>query len=167
MPGESGRTVVERRPLGVVGLVIPWNFTITPILGSLLPLLAAGNTVVLKPSEKSPLSAARFVELLDLPPGVVNLVHGDARAGRPLAAHEDVALLHFTGSVEAGRSVGVAAARRLRRSVLELGGNDPVIVDADVDVEATAQAAAFSSFVNSGQICTSSERIYVHRAVAQ
>lgn len=113
MPGESGRTVVERRPLGVVGLIIPWNFTITSILGSLLPLPAAGNTVVLKPSEKSPLSAARFVELLDLPPGVVNLVHGDARAGRPLAAHEDVALLHFTGSVEAGRFVGVAAAQRL------------------------------------------------------
>lgn len=167
VPGEPGRTVVERRPLGVVGLIIPWNFTITSILGSMLPLLAAGNTVVLKPSEKSPLSAARFVELLDLPPGVVNLVHGDARAGRPLAAHEDVALLHFTGSVEAGRSVGVAAAQRLQRSVLELGGNDPVIVDADVDVAATAEAVAFSSFVNSGQICTSSERIYVHRAVAQ
>lgn len=166
VPGEPGRTIVERRPLGVVGLIIPWNFTVTSILGSLAPLLASGNTVVLKPSEKSPLSAARFVELLDLPPGVVNLVHGDARAGRPLACHEDVALLHFTGSVEVGRSVGVAAASRLKRSLLELGGNDPVIVDADVDVAATAGAVAFSSFVNSGQICTSSERIYVHRAVA-
>lgn len=165
-PGEPGRTIVERRPLGVVGLIIPWNFTVTSILGSLVPLLASGNTVVLKPSEKSPLSAARFVEVLDLPPGVVNLVHGDARAGRPLAAHEDVALLHFTGSVAAGRSVGVAAASRLKRSVLELGGNDPVVVDAGVDVAATARAVAFSSFVNSGQICTSSERIYVHRAVA-
>jgi acyl-CoA reductase-like NAD-dependent aldehyde dehydrogenase len=167
VPGEPGRTIVERRPLGVVGLIIPWNFTVTSMLATLVPLLASGNTVVLKPSEKSPLSAARFVELLDLPPGVVNLVHGDARAGRPLASHEDVALLHFTGSVEAGRSVGVAAASRLKRSVLELGGNDPVIVDADVDVAATARAVAFSSFVNSGQICTSSERIYVHRAVAE
>lgn len=166
VPGEPGRTVVDRRPLGVVGLIIPWNFTVTSILSSLGPLLASGNTVVLKPSEKSPLSAARFAELLDLPPGVVNLVHGDARAGRPLASHDDVALLHFTGSVEAGRSVGVAAASRLKRSVLELGGNDPVIVDADVDVAATAAAVAFSSFVNSGQICTSSERVYVHRAVA-
>jgi succinate-semialdehyde dehydrogenase/glutarate-semialdehyde dehydrogenase len=167
VPGEPGQTVVERRPVGVVGLIIPWNFTVASILGSLLPLLAAGNTVVLKPSEKSPLSAARFVEMLDLPPGVVNLVLGDARAGRPLAAHDDVALLHFTGSVEVGRAVGVAAASRLKRSVLELGGNDPVIVDADVDVVATAEAVAMSSFVNSGQICTSSERIYVHRDIAE
>jgi succinate-semialdehyde dehydrogenase/glutarate-semialdehyde dehydrogenase len=167
MPGEPGQTVVERRAVGVVGLIIPWNFTVASILGSLLPLLAAGNTVVLKPSEKSPLSAARFVELLGLPSGVVNLVLGDARAGQPLAAHDDVALLHFTGSVEVGRAVGIAAASRLKRSVLELGGNDPVIVDAGVDVAATAEAVAMSTFINSGQICTSSERIYVHRDVAE
>lgn len=165
-PGESGRTVVVREPLGVVALIVPWNFTVTSILGAFGPLLAAGNTVVIKPSEKAPLSAARLVELCDLPVGVTNLLLGDARAGKPLAEHEAVKLLHFTGSVDAGRSVGVAAAKRLQRSILELGGNDPVLVDADVDVAATAKAVATSTFINSGQICTSSERIYVHRAVA-
>ncbi|MBE1592340.1 aldehyde dehydrogenase family protein [Nonomuraea angiospora] len=165
-PGESGRTVVIREPLGVLALIVPWNFTVTSILGALGPLLAAGNTVVIKPSEKAPLSAARLVELCDLPAGVVNLLLGDARAGKPLAEHEAVKLVHFTGSVEAGRSVAVAAAKRLQRTILELGGNDPVLVDADVDVAATAKAVATSTFLNSGQICTSSERIYVHRAVA-
>ncbi|MDT9664861.1 acyl-CoA reductase-like NAD-dependent aldehyde dehydrogenase [Rhodococcus sp. OAS809] len=165
--GEPDRTIVTRRPLGVVALIIPWNFSVTSILASIGPLLAAGNTVVIKPSEKAPLSAARLVELFDVPPGTVNLLHGDARAGRPLVEHEAVALVHFTGSVEAGRSVGVAAAKRLQRSILELGGNDPVIVDSDIDVVATAKAVAMSTFINSGQICTSSERIYVHRAIAK
>ncbi|GAB2459788.1 aldehyde dehydrogenase family protein [Nocardioides hungaricus] len=165
-PGESGRTVVVREPLGVVALIVPWNFTVTSILGALGPLLSTGNTVVIKPSEKAPLSAARLIELFELPAGVTNLLLGDARAGRPLAEHEDVKLLHFTGSVEAGRSVGIAAAARIQRAILELGGNDPVLVDADVDVAATAKAVATSTFINSGQICTSSERIYVHRAVA-
>ncbi|WP_104062359.1 aldehyde dehydrogenase [Arthrobacter sp. 4R501] len=166
-PGETSRTIVTRRPLGVVALIAPWNFTVTSILSPLGPLLAAGNTVVVKPSEKAPLSAARLLELIDVPPGVTNLLLGDARAGVPLAEHEDVALVHFTGSVETGRSVGVAAARRLRRSVLELGGNDPVIVDNDADVNATAKAVATSTFLNSGQICTSTERIYVHRDIAE
>ncbi|MFE9890397.1 aldehyde dehydrogenase family protein [Streptomyces scopuliridis] len=166
-PGETSCTVVERKPRGVVALVVPWNFTVSSILGPLGPLLAAGNTVVVKPSEKAPLSASRLAELLGLPPGVVCLVHGDARAGAPLVDHELIALAHFTGSVEVGRSVSVAAARRLQRSVLELGGNDPVIVDAGVDVVATAKAVAMSSFINSGQICTSSERVFVHREVAE
>ncbi|MFI7166485.1 aldehyde dehydrogenase family protein [Rhodococcus erythropolis] len=165
-PGEPGRTIVIRQPLGVVALIIPWNFSVSSILASIGPLIAAGDTVVIKPSEKAPLSAARLVELFDMPPGVVNLLHGDARAGRPLVEHEAVKLVHFTGSVEAGRSVGVAAAKRLQRSILELGGNDPVIVDSDVDVVATAKAVAMSTFINSGQICTSSERIYVHRTIA-
>ena len=166
--GETSRTMVLRQPVGVVALIVPWNFTVTSVLAVLGPVLLAGNTVVVKPSEKSPMSAARLVELLDLPPGVVNLLHGDRRAGQPLVENEAVDLVHFTGSVAAGRSVGEAAARRLTRSILELGGNDPVIVGADVhDMAATARAVAFSSFVNSGQICTSSERIYVHRSIAE
>lgn len=163
---DSSRAIVHRLPLGVVALIVPWNFPVAMVLGALGPLIAAGNTVVVKPSEKSPLSTFRVVELLDLPVGVVNLVHGDVRAGAPLTAHEQIALAHFTGSVEAGRSVGVATAKRLRRSILELGGNDPAYVDAGVDIDATANAVAMSTFLNTGQICTSSERIYVHRNVA-
>lgn len=163
----SGRTEVVRLPVGVVALIVPWNFAVASVLAPLGPLLAAGNTVVVKPSEKAPLSATRLLELLSLPPGVVNLVHGDVRAGAPLAGHPDVGLVHFTGSVAAGRAVGLAASGRLCRSVLELGGKDPVVVDAGVDPVATANAVAYGAFVNSGQICTSMERIYVHRAVAE
>lgn len=164
---ELGQTLVVHHPLGVVALIVPWNFTVTSILLSLGPLLASGNTVVIKPSEKAALSAVRMLEVLDFPPGVVNLLLGDRRVGEPLASHPDVALTHFTGSVEAGRSVGVASARNLHRAVLELGGKDPVLIDEDVDPEEVATAVAYASFVNTGQICTSMERIYVHRAVAE
>jgi acyl-CoA reductase-like NAD-dependent aldehyde dehydrogenase len=160
------RTVTVHRPLGVTAQIIPWNFTVTAALLGLGPLLAAGNTVVLKPSEKAPLSAERMVELLGLPPGVLNVVFGDARAGAPLAEHPLVELVHFTGSVASGQAVAVATAKRLCRAVLELGGKDPVIVDSDVDPVATAEAVAYAAFVNTGQICTSMERVYVHEAIA-
>ncbi|MFF5078569.1 aldehyde dehydrogenase family protein [Actinoplanes sp. NPDC000266] len=164
-PGGS-RTRIVRHPLGVTAVITPWNFPVPMVLGALGPLLAAGNTVVVKPSERSPLSTVRLFELAGLPAGVVNLVLGDGRAGAPLTVHDDVKLVHFTGSVESGRKVGAAAGGKLRRAVLELGGKDPVVVDAGVDPVATAQAVAFGAFVNSGQICTSMERVYVHREVA-
>ncbi|MFG2652448.1 aldehyde dehydrogenase family protein [Streptomyces sp. NPDC048436] len=168
VPGPGGSTTrIVRRPLGATAVITPWNFPVPMVLGAVGPLLAAGNTVVVKPSERAPLSVVRLCELLDPPPGVLNLVLGDARAGIPLAEHEDVRLVHFTGSVAAGRSVGAAAGARLHRSVLELGGKDPVVVDAGVDPVRTAAAVAFGAFVNSGQICTSMERIYVHRALAE
>lgn len=163
---DASGVIVERRPIGVVALITPWNFPTNVILGAIGPLLAAGNTVVLKPSEKSPLSAIRLVELLDLPSGVVNLVLGDVRAGAPLSAHPLVALTHFTGSVRSGKAIAAVSAEKLGRVVLELGGKDPVIVDAGVDVDAVARDVAYGSFVNTGQICTSMERIYVHRDVA-
>lgn len=164
---DGGRTRVIRQPVGVAAVVTPWNFPVTMVLGALGPLLAAGNTVVIKPSERSPLSTVRLFELLDLPDGVLNLVLGDVHAGEPLAGHDDIDLVHFTGSVSAGRKVGAASGQALHRAVLELGGKDPVIVDEDVDVRATAEAVAFGSFVNTGQICTSMERIYVHQAIAE
>ncbi|MFC9530076.1 aldehyde dehydrogenase family protein [Streptomyces sp. NPDC057717] len=163
---DGGSTRVLRHPLGAAAVITPWNFPVTMVLGALGPLLAAGNTVVVKPSERSPLSAVRLFELLNLPPGVVNLVLGDARAGGPLAEHEQIQLVHFTGSVEAGRKVGAGTGERLHRAVLELGGKDPVVVDAGVDPRATAAAVAFGAFINTGQICTSMERIYVHEDVA-
>ncbi|GAA1858878.1 aldehyde dehydrogenase family protein [Brevibacterium marinum] len=165
-PG-GGRTQVIRHPVGVAAVVTPWNFPVTMVLAALGPVLASGNTVVVKPSERSPLSTVRLFELLDLPAGVLNLVLGDVHAGEPLVAHDDIDLVHFTGSVAAGRKVGAAAGRSLHRAVLELGGKDPVIVDDDVDVRSTAEAVAFGSFVNTGQICTSMERIYVHEAIAE
>ncbi|MGW4526389.1 aldehyde dehydrogenase family protein [Amycolatopsis sp. NPDC004378] len=164
---DGSRTRILRHPLGVTALITPWNFPVTAVLAGIGPLLAAGNTVVVKPSERGPLSVARLVELAGLPPGVVNLVLGDARAGVPLAGHEGIGLVHFTGSVATGKRVGAAAGERLCRAVLEPGGKDPVVVDAGVDPVATAGAVAFGAFVNTGQICTSMERIYVHRDVAE
>lgn len=164
---DGGRTRVIRQPVGVAAVVTPWNFPVTMVLAALGPLLAAGNTVVVKPSERSPLSTVRLFELLDLPDGVLNLVLGDVNAGQPLVGHDDIDLVHFTGSVSAGRQVGAASGQALHRAVLELGGKDPVIVDEDVDIGATARAVAFGSFVNTGQICTSMERIYVHEAIAE
>ncbi|MGC5567740.1 aldehyde dehydrogenase family protein [Streptomyces sp. FR-108] len=168
--GAAGeRTDIVRHPLGVTAVITPWNFPVVMVLGALGPLLAAGNTVVVKPSERSPVSTVRLFELAaasGLPPGVLNLVLGDARTGTALTEHEEVRLVHFTGSVGAGRAVGTATGRRLTRSVLELGGKDPVVIDAGVDPVATAQAVAFGAFVNTGQICTSMERIYVHERIA-
>ncbi|GAB3386865.1 aldehyde dehydrogenase family protein [Amycolatopsis echigonensis] len=165
-PG-GGRTRIVRNPLGPTAVITPWNFPVPMVLGALGPLLAASNTVVVKPSERSPMSTVRLFELLtDLPDGALNLVLGDARAGKPLAEHDQIQLVHFTGSVEAGRQIGAATGRLLHRSVLELGGKDPVVVDAGVDPVATAAAVAFGAFVNTGQICTSMERIYVHRDLA-
>lgn len=163
---DGSRTRILRHPVGAAALITPWNFPVPMVLGALGPLLAAGNTVVVKPSERSPLATARLFDLLDLPDGVVNLVLGDARAGKPLVGHEDIGLVHFTGSVSAGRQVGAESGELLHRTILELGGKDPVVVDADVDVAATAQAVAFGAFVNTGQICTSMERIYVHQDIA-
>lgn len=164
---DGSRTRVLRHPLGVTAVITPWNFPVLNVLIAIGPLLASGNTVVLKPSERCPLSVTRLVELMTtLPEGVLNLVHGDERAGGPLAAHPDVELVHFTGSAAAGRQVGAATGRGLHRAILELGGKDPVVVDAGVDPVETAHAVAFGAFVNSGQICTSMERIYVHQDVA-
>ncbi|MEU9058338.1 aldehyde dehydrogenase family protein [Streptomyces sp. NPDC048430] len=163
---DGSATRILRHPLGATAVITPWNFPVPMVLGALGPLLAAGNTVVVKPSERSPLSAVRLFELLNLPPGVVNLVLGDARAGVPLAEHEQIRLVHFTGSVEAGRSVGAGTGRLLHRAVLELGGKDPVVIDSGVDPATTAAAVAFGAFVNTGQICTSMERIYVHQEIA-
>nr|WP_218936109.1 aldehyde dehydrogenase family protein [Actinomadura citrea] len=168
VPGPDGSsTTILRNPVGATAVIVPWNFPVPMALGAIGPLLAAGNTVVVKPSERSPMSAVRLLELADLPPGVVNLVHGDSRAGVPLVADERIGLVHFTGSVEAGRQVGAETGGRLNRSILELGGKDPVVVDADVDPAVTAAAVAFGAFANSGQICTSMERIYVHKDIAE
>jgi succinate-semialdehyde dehydrogenase/glutarate-semialdehyde dehydrogenase len=156
-------------PWGVVALLVPWNDPVAIALGQLGAALVAGNTVVFKPSEKTPLSAVRLTELLagELPAGVVNLLLGDARAGRPLAAHPGVDLVMHTGSVATGREIARTLAGTGRKALLELGGKDPLVVDAGVDPAWAAAQAAAGAFANAGQICTSVERIYVHADVAE
>ncbi|BBY64921.1 aldehyde dehydrogenase family protein [Mycolicibacterium helvum] len=160
------RTFTRHAPVGVVALIVPWNFTVAGILLGLGPILAAGNTVVVKPSEKATPSAVRMLEQCALPVGVINLVVGDGRTGRALSENPDVALVNFTGSVGAGRQVAQATAPRLARAVLELGGKDAAIVDLGVDVENVAAQLTYAAFVNSGQICTSIERVYVVAGIA-
>ncbi len=158
--------LMVHEPRGVVALLVPWNDPIAIACGQIAAALVTGNTVVYKPSEKTPLSGARLAELLDLG-DVLQLVHGDARAGRPLAAHPRVDLVIHTGSVQTGREVMEACVDRLGKALLELGGKDAMIVDAGVDPEWAAEQAAIGAWANAGQICTSVERIYVHRDVAE
>jgi acyl-CoA reductase-like NAD-dependent aldehyde dehydrogenase len=155
-------------PCGVAAVVVPWNDPIAIACGYLGAALVTGNTVVFKPSEKTPLSAVWLAAMFDgLPEGVLNLLLGDARAGHPLVSHEDVNLVLFTGSVPTGREILEVAGRQLKKAVVELGGKDPMIVDRGVDPAWAAAQAATGSFANTGQICTSVERIYVHEAVAE
>jgi acyl-CoA reductase-like NAD-dependent aldehyde dehydrogenase len=157
--------LMVHEPRGVVALLVPWNDPIAIACGQLAAALATGNAVVLKPSEKTPLSTVRLVEVLDLG-DVLQLVLGDARAGRPLAAHPGVDLVVHTGSVATGRELAEVCARDLRKALLELGGKDPLVVDAGVDPVWAAEQAAAGAFANAGQLCTSVERIYVHEALA-
>jgi succinate-semialdehyde dehydrogenase/glutarate-semialdehyde dehydrogenase len=159
--------LMVHEPRGVAALLVPWNDPIAIAGGQLGACLATGNTVVLKPSEKTPLSAIRLVELLALEAGVLELLLGDERAGRPLAAHPGVDLVIHTGSIATGRELAALTARDLRKALLELGGKDPLVVDAGVDPAWAAEQAAAGAFANAGQLCTSVERIYVHEAVAE
>jgi succinate-semialdehyde dehydrogenase/glutarate-semialdehyde dehydrogenase len=158
--------LMVHEPRGVAALLVPWNDPIAIAGGQLGACLVTGNTVVVKPSEKTPLSTIRLVELLDLPAGVLELLLGDERAGRPLAAHPEVDLVIHTGSIATGRELAALTARDLRKALLELGGKDPLIVDAGVDPVWAAEQAAAGAFANAGQLCTSVERIYVHADVA-
>lgn len=166
---ELGGGHLVHEPRGVGALIVPWNFPLPVALQGLVPLLASGNTVVWKPSERSPLSAVAAMRHIGgvIPPGTVNLVLGDGRAGEPLAAHRDVDVILFTGSVPTGRRVAALAADRLANVVLELGGKDPVIVDEDVDPAWAAGVVAEGAMLNAGQLCTSMERIYVHIGISE
>jgi betaine-aldehyde dehydrogenase len=156
-----------REPLGVVGLIVPWNFPLTIAAWKLAPALAAGNTVVLKPAELTPLTALRFERIAleaGVPEGVVNVVVGPGRtAGQRLVEHPDVAKVAFTGSTEVGRSIAAGAADTIKRVTLELGGKSANVVFADADMEAAAAAALPAVFGNAGQDCCARSRILVER----
>ncbi len=155
-------------PRGVVAAIVPWNDPIAIGCQGLVAALAVGNTVVFKPSERSPLCSQRLYEhfAAALPAGVVGLLQGDGRTGRALAAHEGVDAVVHTGAAATGREIAQVCAARGAHAVLELGGNDPLVVDAGVDPEWAAQQAASGAFANAGQICVSVERIYVHAEIA-
>jgi succinate-semialdehyde dehydrogenase/glutarate-semialdehyde dehydrogenase len=156
-------------PRGVVAVITPWNDPVAVACGLLGAALATGNTVVFKPSERTPHIGVRLAELLSgaLPDGVLTALTGDGETGAALAAHPDLDLVAHVGSTATGRSIALAAAANGVKTLLENGGNDPLIVDDGVDPEWAAGQAALGSFANAGQICTAVERIYVHAAVAE
>jgi phenylacetaldehyde dehydrogenase len=164
-PGANFHAYTLREPLGVVGQIIPWNFPLLMAAWKLGPALAAGNCVVLKPAEQTPLSALRLAELIadaGIPDGVVNVVTGFGEtAGAALAAHEDVDKVAFTGSTEVGKLIVQAAAGNLKKLTLELGGKSPNIVFSDADPAAAIAGAANAVFFNHGQCCVAGSRLYV------
>jgi acyl-CoA reductase-like NAD-dependent aldehyde dehydrogenase len=166
IPAENGTTVIRREARGVIAEIVPWNFNIAQILGGLAALLVVGNTVVIKPSEKATPSTIELFEANSLPAGVLNLLLGDGRSGAPLAAHPDIDGVLFTGSVATGRKIAAAAGENLNPVTLELGGKDAAIVDSDVNIPEVAANVAFGGLLNSGQICASIERLYVHEDIA-
>ena len=157
-----------REPLGVVGAIVPWNFPLTMACFKVIPSVTAGNTVVLKPAEQTPLTALRLGELMleaGFPPGVLNIITGFGEAGAAIVAHPDVDKVAFTGSTEVGKRIVTAAAGNLKKVSLELGGKAPNIIFADADLEAAAVGSAHAGFFNQGQCCVNGSRLYVQREV--
>ncbi|WP_436640813.1 aldehyde dehydrogenase family protein [Microbaculum sp. FT89] len=158
-----------RQPVGVAGLILPWNFPQVLLSYKLAPALATGCTVVIKPAEQTPLSSIRLAEIIEevgFPPGVVNIVTGFGdTAGAAIAAHPDVDKIAFTGSTEVGKIVARAATGTMKRLTLELGGKSPVIVFPDADMEKTIPGIAGAGFYHQGQVCTAGTRIYAHKSV--
>jgi acyl-CoA reductase-like NAD-dependent aldehyde dehydrogenase len=169
IPVAGGVDLTFREPLGVVGLIVPWNFPLMLASWKLGPALACGNTVVLKPAELTPLTALRFSELAleaGIPEGVVNVVVGPGSvAGERLIAHPDVAKIGFTGSTEVGRHVMEGAAKTIKRVTLELGGKSANVIFEDADLERAAAAAPSAVFGNAGQDCCARSRILVQKSV--
>src|SRR3954470_3911456 len=168
IPIAGGMAFTVREPLGVVGLITPWNFPLVIAAWKLGPALAAGNTVVLKPAELTPLTALRLERLAveaGLPEGVLNVVVGPGSVcGQRLVEHPDVAKIAFTGSTEVGRSIAAGAAQTIKRVTLELGGKSANVVFADADIQAAAAAAPSAVFGNAGQDCCARSRILVERS---
>jgi phenylacetaldehyde dehydrogenase len=169
LPGDW-HAYTLREPVGVVGLIVPWNAPLAMAVSKIAPALAAGCTVVLKPAELTPLTALRLGELIQacgLPPGVVNIVTGlGHEAGQAIVDHPGVDKISFTGSTLVGKSILGSAAGNLKRVALELGGKSPVFIFADADLDRAIDAAARGIFGNTGQVCAAGSRLFVHRTVA-
>lgn len=165
---SSQLNLVLKEPYGVVGAIVPWNYPILLMAWKVAPALAAGNTVVIKPSEMTPLSTLALADVFGrLPPGVVNIVTGYGRAaGEALVLDPRVRVIAFTGSLETGRHIARVAADQVKKLHLELGGKDAFIVADDADLDVAVPGVAWAALLNAGQVCTSTERVYVHESVA-
>jgi aldehyde dehydrogenase (NAD+) len=172
LPADDGPRHVStiHEPYGVVGAIVPWNFPLLIASWKLAPALAAGNAVVIKPAEQTPLSILKLAELIDdvVPDGALNVVTGFGEdAGAPLTEHEDVRKIAFTGSTVVGKQVMKSAADRVADVTLELGGKGPLIVHEDADIDAAVQAAVLAIFYNTGETCTAGSRLFVHDEVSE
>ena len=168
-PGDPDQfNFILKEPWGVVGCIIPWNFPIMLLIWKLAPALAAGNTIVIKPSEYTPLATLKMIEKAfdHFPPGVVNVVTGyGLETVEPLVKHHDVRMIAFTGSLETGQKIASIAAPQMKSLHLELGGKDPMVIGPDVDISTAVSGLAYSALLNAGQVCTSTERVYVHESI--
>jgi len=165
----KGSTLMRKEPIGVGGFITPWNWPMNQIVCKTAPALAAGCTIVLKPSEMAPLSAYLFTQILDeagVPPGVFNLVNGDGTLGAAIASHPDIDMVSFTGSTRAGTAVAAAAAPSVKRVTQELGGKSANIILDDADLESCVREGAAACFRNSGQSCNAPTRMLVPRYLA-
>jgi acyl-CoA reductase-like NAD-dependent aldehyde dehydrogenase len=167
VPEELGNSLIVREPIGVVGAITPWNYPLHQVVAKVAPALAAGCTVVLKPSEVAPLAAYLFAEIVaevGVPDGVFNLVSGTGPVvGEAIAAHPDVDMVSFTGSARAGARVSELAAPTIKRVTLELGGKSPNVILPDADLETAVKAGLNNAYLNGGQTCTALTRMIVHR----
>ncbi|BCW60851.1 aldehyde dehydrogenase family protein [Arthrobacter sp. StoSoilB20] len=167
----TGHTsVILREPVGVVGVITPWNYPLLMAAWKIAPILAAGNSIVIKPSEQTPLSTLKLVEVLAgrIPDGILNVVTGRGRTvGQRLSEHPDIALVALTGSVVSGQAVAETAAKSVKRVHLELGGKAPVVVFSDADLRAAAAGVRNAGFWNAGQDCGAACRVLVHESVAE
>ena len=166
---HSQLAMVLKEPYGVVACIVPWNYPLLLMSWKVAPALAAGNTVVLKPSEMTPLSALRFAALCcdHLPAGVLNVVTGYGEVGRELVVSRDTQLVAFTGSFATGQEIARLAAERVKKCHLELGGKDAFIVAEDADLDVAVPGVAWAALLNAGQVCTSTERVYIHESIAK
>ena len=160
--------MVIKEPYGVVGCIVPWNYPLLLLAWKVAPALAAGNTVVIKPSEMTPLTTLQLCEVAfgHLPPGVVNVVTGDGSTGAALVQHPDVPMIAFTGSLSTGQKIASVAAPMMKKTHFELGGKDAFVIAEDADPELAARAVAYAALINAGQVCTSTERVYVPQNLA-
>lgn len=160
-------SMIRREPVGPVGVILPWNYPMAMAIAKTCAAIAMGNTVVLKPADDTPVTALLYGQIAAdiLPPGVVNVVAGDRETGRLLVDHPIPKLINFTGSERGGREVATSAAKNLKRCILELGGNAPVVVFESADLEAAVQGIMMSTYVNAGQDCTAAHRVLVHDSV--
>jgi acyl-CoA reductase-like NAD-dependent aldehyde dehydrogenase len=170
LPQQRAMGLVVRRPIGVAGAIIPWNFPLTLLANKIAPAMAVGNTVVAKPASSTPLATIRLAELLNeggLPPGVLNIVTGPGEVvGEEIIRNPLVRKIGFTGETGTGKRVMASAAEEIKRVTLELGGSDPAIVCADADLENAAKSIAIGRFFNAGQACLAVKRVFVEESVA-